>query len=173
MRHGMKSSTDVLVIGAGPVGLLLAMELCREGADVLLVDQMVRRSYFCKALGVTARTLEIFEDLELVQDAIDAGVWLTGVTVFNDGELVQKMEIPMEGLPYGPLSLAQFDTERLLENGLHRHGGTVEYGWRLTDFAEQADGVVAQLQSIDGQSREIHCTGWWDATGLTAGSGIC
>ncbi len=38
--------------------------------------------YFCKALGVTARTLEIFEDLGLVQDAIDAGVWLTGVTVF-------------------------------------------------------------------------------------------
>jgi 2-polyprenyl-6-methoxyphenol hydroxylase-like FAD-dependent oxidoreductase len=168
----MKSSVEILVVGAGPVGLMLAAELRRDGVDVLLIEQMAQRSYFCKALGVTARTLEIFEDLGLVGEAIDAGVWLTGVTVFNDGKLVQAMEVPTEGLPYGALSLAQFETERVLEEGLHRRGGTVEYGWSLTGLAEQAGGVVAQLQSLDGHTQESAAAGWLAAMALTAKSVI-
>ena len=56
----MKSAVDVLIVGAGPVGLLLAAELSRDGVEVLLIDRLVSRSYFCKALGITPRTLEIF-----------------------------------------------------------------------------------------------------------------
>ena len=52
-----------VVVGAGPVGLLLAAELSRDGVEVLLIDRLVRRSFFCKALGITPRTLEIFDDL--------------------------------------------------------------------------------------------------------------
>jgi hypothetical protein len=118
----MKASAEILIVGAGPVGLILAVELRRDGVDVLLIEQMAQRSFFCKALGVTVRTLEIFEDLGLEEQAIDAGVWLTGITVFNDGKLAQAMEVPTAGLPYGALSLAQFETERLLEEGLHRRG---------------------------------------------------
>jgi len=81
----MKSAVDVLIVGAGPVGLLLAAELSRDGVEVLLIDRLIRRSYFCKALGITPRTLEIFDDLGFVQDAIDAGVWLRGVSSFDDG----------------------------------------------------------------------------------------
>ncbi len=69
----MKRTTDVLIAGAGPVGLLLAAELSRDGADVLLIERRTERSFFCKALGVTPRTLEIFDDLGMVQDAIDFG----------------------------------------------------------------------------------------------------
>ena len=58
----MKTTTDVLIAGAGPVGLLLATELSRDGVDVLLIDRHKTRSFFCKALGVTPRTLEIFEE---------------------------------------------------------------------------------------------------------------
>ncbi len=53
----MRSCTDVLIVGAGPVGLLLACELRRHGVDTLLADQRPEASYFCKALGVTPRTL--------------------------------------------------------------------------------------------------------------------
>jgi threonine dehydrogenase-like Zn-dependent dehydrogenase len=93
----MKASAEILIVGAGPVGLLLAAELRRDGVDVLLIEQMAQRTFFCKALGVTARTLEIFEDLGLVEQAIDAGVWLTGITVFNDGNPAQAMEVPAAG----------------------------------------------------------------------------
>ena len=153
----MRDSVEILIVGAGPVGLMLATELRRDGVDVLLIEQMAQRSFFCKALGVTARTLEIFEDLGLVEQAIDAGVWLTGITVFNDGKLAQAMEIPTAGFPYGALSLAQFETERLLEEGLCRRGGAVAYGWSLTGLVEQADGVMAQLQSLEGHKREVRC----------------
>jgi 2-polyprenyl-6-methoxyphenol hydroxylase-like FAD-dependent oxidoreductase len=108
----MKATAEILIVGAGPVGLMLATELRRDGVDVLLIEQMAQRTFFCKALGVTARTLEIFEDLGLVEQAIDAGVWLTGIRVFNDGKPAQAMEIPAAGFPYGALSLAQFETER-------------------------------------------------------------
>jgi 2-polyprenyl-6-methoxyphenol hydroxylase-like FAD-dependent oxidoreductase len=153
----MKDSVEILIVGAGPVGLMLATELRRDGVGVLLIEQMAQRSFFCKALGVTARTLEIFEDLGLVEQAIDAGVWMTGITVFNDGKLAQAMEIPTAGFPYGALSLAQFETERLLEEGLRRRGGAVAYGWSLTGLVEQADGVMAQLQSLEGHKREVRC----------------
>jgi 2-polyprenyl-6-methoxyphenol hydroxylase-like FAD-dependent oxidoreductase len=153
----VKASAEILIVGAGPVGLLLAAELRRDGVDVLLIEQMAQRTFFCKALGVTARTLEIFEDLGLVEEAIDAGVWLTGITVFNDGKPAQAMEVPTAGLPYGALSLAQFETERLLEEGLHRRGGAVAYGWSLTGLVEQTEGVVAQLQSLEGHRQEVRC----------------
>jgi 2-polyprenyl-6-methoxyphenol hydroxylase-like FAD-dependent oxidoreductase len=153
----MNPSAEILIVGAGPVGLLLAAELRRDGIDVLLIEQMAQRTFFCKALGVTARTLEIFEDLGLVEQAIDAGVWLTGIRVFNDGKAAQTMEVPATGFPYGALSLAQFETERLLEEGLHQRGGAVTYGWSLSGLVEQTDGVVAQVQSLEGRRQEVRC----------------
>ena len=152
----MKTTTDVLIAGAGPVGLLLATELSRDGVDVLLIDRHKTRSFFCKALGVTPRTLEIFEDIGIAQDAIDSGVWLQGVSAFNDGVPELSMDVPTD-LPFGSLSLAQFDTERLLEACLHRCGGSVSYGHTLTGFEAKADGVRAQIQGPDGETRTVDC----------------
>ena len=152
----MKTTTDVLIAGAGPVGLLLATELSRDGVDVLLIDRHKTRSFFCKALGVTPRTLEIFEDIGIAQDAIDSGVWLQGVSAFNDGVPELSMDVPTD-LPFGSLSLAQFDTERLLEACLHRCGGSVSYGHTLTGFEAKADGVRTQIQGPDGETRTVDC----------------
>lgn len=152
----MRTTADVVIAGAGPVGLLLATELSRDGVDVLLIDRMRERTFFCKALGVTPRTLEIFDSLGFVQDAIDAGIWLRGLSSFNDGAPGAMMNLPID-LPFGSLSLAQFETERLLENCLRRHGGTVSYGWTLSGFEAQADGVRAQIESPDGGSQTIDC----------------
>lgn len=153
----MKTTTDVLIVGAGPVGLLLAAELSRDGVGVLLVERVARRSFLCKATGVNSRTLEIFDDLGIAQDAIDAGVWLRGVTFFNDGVSGPAMDLPAGGLPFGMLSLAQFETERLLEACLLRHGGAVEYGWTLSGFSIEADRVEAQLVGAGGETRSIEC----------------
>ncbi|GLK72176.1 3-(3-hydroxyphenyl)propionate hydroxylase [Ancylobacter dichloromethanicus] len=121
---------------------------------MLLVDKMHERTFFTKALGITARTLELFDDFGIVQDAIDAGTWLYGVTTFNDGAPGPSMDIP-DILPFGSLSLAQYEAERILEACLHRHGGTVDYGWTLTSFDETADGVHAELSGPDGATRSV------------------
>jgi 2-polyprenyl-6-methoxyphenol hydroxylase-like FAD-dependent oxidoreductase len=152
----MRTHADVLVVGAGPVGLLLAAELSRDGVDVLLIDRLATRSFFSKALGVTSRTLEIFDDLGIAHDAIDVGVWLRGIASFADGAPGPAMDIPAD-LPFGILSLAQFDTERVLEACLHRHGGAVSYGWTLTGFTEQTDGVRAQVTGPHGETQTIEC----------------
>ena len=153
---GAEAEIDVLVVGAGPVGLLLATELSRDGVRVLLIDRMKERSFFCKALGVTARTLEIFADLGIAQDAIDAGTWIAGVSSFDDGVAGAAMDIP-PGLPFGSLSLAQFETERLLEACLHRHGGTVAYGATLASFVAAENCVRARILGPSETERTIHC----------------
>lgn len=152
----MRATAEILVIGAGPVGLLLAAELSRDGVDVLLIDRLAERLFFCKALGVTPRTLEIFDDLGIAQDAIDAGIWLRGIASFNDGVPGPAMDVPAD-LPFGNLSLAQFETERLLEACLHRHGGRVSYGWTLNGFAEHVDGIRAQITGPRGETETISC----------------
>lgn len=161
----MQDTTDVLIVGAGPVGLLLATELSRDGVDVVLIDRMRERRFFCKALGVTQRTLEIFDDLGIAHDAIDRGVWLRGLSSFDGGVPGASMDMA-QGLPFGNLSLAQFETEGLLERTLQRHGGRVHYGWELLGFEAGEDGVRAQLQGSqgsqaphgqDGAARNITC----------------
>ncbi|WP_438395241.1 FAD-dependent monooxygenase [Caballeronia sp. DA-9] len=150
---------DVLVIGAGPVGLLLSTELQRDGVAVSVIDKMPDRGFFCKALGVTARTLEIFDDIGIVDRAIEAGTWLTGVETWVDGAMVpaRSMRVPGEGLPYGSLSLAQYETERLLEAALAEHGGQVNYGYTLNSFTDNGDAVEALLTGPQGAALTVRC----------------
>ena len=95
--------------------------------DVTLIEHHPDRLFFCKALGVTARTIEISKS-----SASPGGHRCRsrgrGLTVFENGARVAEMELPTEGLPYGALMLAQYETERLLEAALRRFGGTVHYG---------------------------------------------
>lgn len=150
---------DVLVVGAGPVGLLLGTELQRDGVAVSVIDTMPARGFFCKALGITPRTLEIFDDLGIVDRAIEAGVWLTGVETWVDGARVpaRSMQVPEQGLPYGSLSLAQYETERLLEAAFTEHGGRVHYGFKLDSFVETDEGVEAFLTGPKGEARTVRC----------------
>ncbi|WP_408345737.1 FAD-dependent oxidoreductase [Paraburkholderia phytofirmans] len=150
---------DVLVVGAGPVGLLLGTELQRDQVAVKVIDRMAGRGFFCKALGVTPRTLEIFDDLGIADRAIEAGVWLTGVETRVDATMVpaRSMRVPEEGLPYGSLSLAQYETERLLEAAYAEHGGQVNYGCTLDSFTDNGDAVEAHLTGSQGESLAIRC----------------
>lgn len=148
--------TDVLVVGAGPVGLLMAVELARSGVRTTIVERAGDRSYFCKALGVSARTLEVFDDLGIAQDAVDRGMWLRGMSVFLDGAVETQIEIPPL-LSFGALSLAQYEVESLLEGALHRHGGRVRYGVALESLRETAEGVEATLRTADGAAETLAC----------------
>ena len=153
----MRTSTDVLVVGSGPVGLLLAAELQRLEVDHLLIEKLPRRAYFCKALGVTPRTREIFDGLGVAAQAIDAGVWLHGVTAFDNGIETESQERPFEGFPYGFLALPQYDTERILETCLYRHGGSVHRGMTLAGFNGVSDGVEAQIRDAAGTVHSVRC----------------
>jgi 2-polyprenyl-6-methoxyphenol hydroxylase-like FAD-dependent oxidoreductase len=77
---------DVLVVGAGPVGLTMAAELARHGASCRIVDQLAVPLPYCRAIGITPRTLEVWDDMGIVQSMIDAGLWLRATrSILNGG----------------------------------------------------------------------------------------
>jgi 2-polyprenyl-6-methoxyphenol hydroxylase-like FAD-dependent oxidoreductase len=122
---------DVLVVGAGPVGLTLAGELARHGVRCRIVDRLTQPLPYCRAIGVTPRTLEVWEDMGVAREMVDAGLWLVGSRSIVNGRLSDAEEM-FPDLPYGQLGVPQSETERGLASHLGRFGVAVERGCELT-----------------------------------------
>ncbi|MDN5915911.1 MAG: FAD-dependent monooxygenase [Pseudonocardia sp.] len=147
-------TTDVLVVGAGPVGLTVALELRRRGVDCRIVDALDQPPRYAKAVGVQPRTLELWEAAGVLPDALDAGVPMRGQLVYRDGELVSTLEFTLPpDMPFGFLALPQYETERVLADALARHRTRAERGVTLTGFSQDADGVTAELRGPSGAER--------------------
>ena len=145
-------AVEVLVVGAGPAGLTHAIELARRGIAVRVVDKRPQASTQAdKAIGIHCRTMEIWEDQGIVTEAMDAGIWLYGQTVFVNGEQTHQVDwAGLDELPYAHLGLPQYDTERILGAKLASLGVVVERGVELVAFAQDDEGVTARLRHLDG-----------------------
>jgi 2-polyprenyl-6-methoxyphenol hydroxylase-like FAD-dependent oxidoreductase len=170
--------SDVLVVGAGPVGLTLAAELRRHGATCRLIDKAPAPSPYCRAIGVTPRTLEVWEDMGIVHEMIEAGLWLTGMRAIVGGQPPQDAALPDLGLPYAPLGLPQYETERLLTRHLSRLGVGIERGAELEGLDIDKAGAAVRLRHADGRLEEarfryvIGCDGAHSAVRKAAGIGF-
>jgi 2-polyprenyl-6-methoxyphenol hydroxylase-like FAD-dependent oxidoreductase len=78
-------TAEVLVVGAGPVGLTMACELARHGVRCRIIDRLSQPLPYCRAIGVTPRTLEVWEDMCVVREMIDAGLWIDGFRSITAG----------------------------------------------------------------------------------------
>ncbi|HYJ90589.1 MAG TPA: FAD-dependent monooxygenase, partial [Pyrinomonadaceae bacterium] len=79
--------TDVLIVGAGPTGLALAVQLIRFGIDFVIIDKKETTTPHSKAIGVQARTLEIYEQIGLAEPLIAAGAIATKARLIVGGEV--------------------------------------------------------------------------------------
>lgn len=150
--------TDVLVVGAGPVGLTLAVELRRRGIDCRIVDRLDRPAEVAKAVGIQPRTLEVWEASGLLEDALDASTVLRGQRIFVNGEQAAEMVLQLPAaVPYGFVALPQYETERLLAEQLRRLGEPVERGVELESFTQDGDGVTARLRG-PGKAQEVRAS---------------
>ena len=104
---------DVLVVGAGPVGLTMGCELARHDARDRIIDRPARSSPYCRAIGVTPRTLEVWEDMGIAPEMIDAGLWLGGLRSIIHGHPPADSHSSLADLPYAQLGVPQYETERV------------------------------------------------------------
>ncbi|GAA4993792.1 FAD-dependent monooxygenase [Kitasatospora paranensis] len=151
-RETRMVDTDVLVVGAGPVGLTAAVELRRRGVECRIVDRLAEPLRYAKAVGVQPRTLEIWDTMGLARAALAAAVPMRGQLMFVDGRPGPRIELDLPpGIPYRFAALPQYTTEELLTDLLARHGTGVERGTELVSFEQDPDGVEAVLAGAGGR----------------------
>ncbi|MFB6616002.1 FAD-dependent monooxygenase [Streptomyces sp. NPDC056367] len=149
-------ATDVLVVGAGPVGLTAAVELRRRGVSCRIVDRLPERLPFAKAVGIQPRTLELWDRMGLVRTALEAAVPLSGQLAYVNGVEQPRLEMVMPPeIPYGFAALPQYETERILAEFLSRLGTGVERGAELVSFTQDADGVTSRVRTPSGAEEEV------------------
>ncbi|MGW2860208.1 FAD-dependent monooxygenase [Streptomyces sp. NPDC001205] len=149
-------STDVLIVGAGPVGLSAAAELALHGVRGRLIDRLPARLPYAKAVGIQPRTLEMWDRMGLIRKVLEAAVPLRGQLTYVNGVEQPRLdlELPPE-VPYGFAALPQYETERLLEEYLAGLGTTIERETELLSFSQDADGVTALLRTASGGQEEV------------------
>ncbi|MEP6818310.1 MAG: FAD-dependent monooxygenase [bacterium] len=153
------TKTDVIIVGAGPTGLSLACQLIRYGIDFVVIEKNEGITPFSKALGVHARTLEIYEQLDLAEKAVAQGTIAGKIRLLEDGEIVGEVDLSNvgEGLSAFPfmLVLEQSENERLLYDYVQRHGRDVLWQHELATFSHDESGVTAHVRNKTGESQFI------------------
>ena len=156
MGEQLHDGADVLVVGAGPTGLVMASELARRGVSCRIVDTAPAPSDKSKALVVQARTLEVFEDMGVVEEAIACGRRMPGLNLFSDNRRIGQVHFDGLDSPYPfPLVLEQSETERILGKHLENLGLTIERRLELVGFEQDEEGVTATLRHLEGREEGV------------------
>lgn len=144
---------DVLIAGAGPVGLLAAWQLARRGVSVRLVDAASGPATTSRALATHARSLEIYDQLGILGDIAPHGTRVNGF-IRHQGDRAARANYDFSDLatrfPY-MFNIDQVITERVLRGHAASAGIEVEWNTRLESFQQDAEGVTVMLRSGDGE----------------------
>ncbi len=149
------TTVDVLVVGAGPTGLLLAAELHRRGVACLLVDAHERPMDWDRATVVHPRSLEIFESLGIVEPLLAAGVKQRRARIHAGGDVLGEIDLSLCGSRYPfNIGISEEVTEAVLTDYLVRQGGAVTRATKLVGQQDRGEGILATLDH-GGVCRDI------------------
>ena len=147
---------SILIVGAGPTGMTLAIELARAGMDVRIIDKNDGLAEHSQALAVQARTLEQFQRYGIAEDAVERGRKLRGARFYSEGKRIVDItldEVPSR-YPY-LLFLPQSETEALLNAHLESLGVRIERRVELESLVQHDRAVLATLRHPDGGKEDV------------------
>ena len=146
--------TDVLIVGAGPTGLVLALSLTQQGVGVRIVDKSNGPGETSRAMAVQARTLELYRQFNLADAVVEAGKPTLAMNMWVRGKRQAHVSFGDAGADITPypfvLVYPQDRHERLLIDRLQELGVTVERQTELLSFEDMGDYVTARLRIPDG-----------------------
>jgi 2-polyprenyl-6-methoxyphenol hydroxylase-like FAD-dependent oxidoreductase len=146
--------TQVLIVGAGPTGLVLALWLTRLGVKVRIIDKTAGPGTTSRALAVQVRTLELYQQLDLADAVVERGQKVPAVNLWARGERAARVSFGTVGEALTPYSFfeifPQDQHEQLLVERLQAQGVAVERQTELTGYRDEGAGVTAQLRSAAG-----------------------
>ncbi len=148
----LPASTDVLIVGAGPTGLTLAIALRQAGIGHLLVDRLPEGQNTSRAAVIHAHTLEALEPLGVADTLVARGLRLERFALRDRDRPL--MQLRFDGLPSAHryiLMIPQDETERVLAARLAALGGTVHRGITAAAVEQEADGARVTLATPDGE----------------------
>ncbi len=154
--------SDVLIVGAGPTGLVLALWLAKLGVKLRIIDKTAQPGTTSRALAVQARTLELYRQLDLAESVLAKGNKVPAVNLWVRGERAARLRFETIGAgltPYAFLQIFPQDQhEQMLIERLNAFGISVERGSELIGFTDEGEHVVARLRAPDGkeESAEVN-----------------
>ncbi|MDX3234216.1 FAD-dependent monooxygenase [Streptomyces sp. ME03-5709C] len=145
----MSFDTSVLIVGAGPAGLMLAGDLAEAGVDCTVIERRERESELTRAFAVHARTMEQLDARGLAGELLPKGV---------RNPVLQFLQIDLSRLPSRyphVLVTPQYNTERLLRARAHARGAEIRQGCEAVAIRRDADGVDVDVRAADGTARTL------------------
>jgi len=151
---------DVVVVGAGPTGLLAGCELARQGVSSKVIDTLAAPTTQSRAIVVHARSLEMLDRVGAADEVIASGVKTLGMRMIASGRELAHVDLSDvdSAFPFA-VTTAQTETERVLAARLRALGGLVDRGVTLTGLTQDESGVLLTLRhEDDGSAQELRCS---------------
>src|SRR5438093_9489550 len=158
-RSAADMDTDVLIVGGGPTGLMLANQLGRRGIRAMIVDRHSGPAQQTRAMAVHARTLEIYSKLGIAERALELGRRGNGANMWSEGKWTARIPLGDIGKSISPfpfvLMLGQDDNERIMGEHLRNWGMAVQWNTELTGINQEPGHVRATVKQPDGSTPTI------------------
>jgi 2-polyprenyl-6-methoxyphenol hydroxylase-like FAD-dependent oxidoreductase len=171
----MITTTDVLVVGAGPTGLTLAAALTARGVRTTVVDALPEGANTSRAAAVTARTLEVLEEIDVSERMVKAGIQARNFSIRDHSRVLIPLDFSVlpTAYPY-TLMISQADTEQLLLDRLEELGGDVVRPRKVTGVHQDGERAVATFDDGDQISAQyvVGADGMHSAVRQGAGIGF-
>src|SRR5258707_15788364 len=150
---------DVLIVGGGPTGLMLANQLGRREIHAMIVDRHSGPAQQTRAMAVKATRLDISSKLGIAERAVELGRRGNGANMWAEGKWAARIPLGEIGKSVSPfpfvLMLGQDDNERIMGEHLRNWGMAVQWNTELTGLRQEPGHVTATLKQPDGSSREV------------------